>query len=112
MLVKELAENERLTVRELIGKLGGGRGHRSFAGIPEQIADDLQSWFENGAAGRLQHHAVLPARRTRGLRRAGGADLQRRGLFRNEYTADTLRGHYGLEPVASRFAGDRAEASA
>lgn len=30
--------------------------------------------------------------------------LQERGLFRTEYTADTLRGHYGLAPVESRFA--------
>ncbi len=45
-LVKDLAENEGLTVRQLIGKLGGGRGHRTFAGTPEQIADELQLWFE------------------------------------------------------------------
>lgn len=31
---------------------------------------------------------------------------QERGLLRSEYTADTLRGHYGLPPVESRFAAD------
>lgn len=49
-LVKDLAESENLTVRELIGKLGGGRGHRTFAGTPEQVADELTEWFDKGAA--------------------------------------------------------------
>jgi alkanesulfonate monooxygenase SsuD/methylene tetrahydromethanopterin reductase-like flavin-dependent oxidoreductase (luciferase family) len=26
-------------VRQLIGRLGGGRGHRTFAGTPEQVAE-------------------------------------------------------------------------
>jgi hypothetical protein len=29
--------------------------------------------------------------------------LRRRGLFRSEYEADTLRGHYGLPRPAVRF---------
>ena len=34
-LIVTLARRERLTVRQLIGRLGGGRGHRTFAGTPE-----------------------------------------------------------------------------
>ncbi|WP_405494450.1 LLM class flavin-dependent oxidoreductase [Nocardia sp. NBC_00511] len=111
-LVKELAENEELTVRQLIGKLGGGRGHRTFAGTPEQIADELQSWFDNGAADGFN---IMPPYLP------GGLDdfvdrvvpiLQQRGLFRTEYTADTLRGHYGLAPVESQFAPVQIQATA
>ncbi|WP_410877224.1 LLM class flavin-dependent oxidoreductase [Nocardia sp. A7] len=103
-LVKELAENEDLTVRQLIGKLGGGRGHRTFAGTPEQVADELQSWFDAGAADGFNIMApYLPG---------GLADfvdrvvpiLQERGLFRTDYESTTLRGHYGLAPVESQFA--------
>jgi FMN-dependent oxidoreductase (nitrilotriacetate monooxygenase family) len=102
-LVKELAEREELTVRQLIGKLGGGRGHRTFAGTPEQIADELQSWFEGGAADGFN---IMPPYLPGGL--TDFVDkvvpiLQQRGLFRTEYTATTLRGHYGLDPVESRF---------
>lgn len=112
VLVKELAEQERLTVRELIGKLGGGRGHRSFAGTPEQVADELQRWFENGAADGFN---IMPPYLPGGL--TDFVDkvvpiLQERGLFRTEYEADTLRGHYGLAPVESRFAVRPAAASA
>ncbi|WP_338765132.1 LLM class flavin-dependent oxidoreductase [Nocardia vulneris] len=111
-LVKELAANENLTVRQLIGKLGGGRGHRTFAGTPTQIADELQSWFDNGAADGFN---IMPPYLP------GGLDdfvdrvvpiLQERGLFRTEYTADTLRGHYGLGPVPSAHARPTAEATA
>jgi len=95
-LVKDLATREELTVRQLIAKLGGGRGHRTLAGTPEQIADDLQEWFTAGAADGFN---IMPPYLPGGL-----VDfveqvvpiLQRRGLFRTEYTASTLRGHYGL----------------
>ena len=37
-------------MRQLIGRLGGGRGHRVVVGTPEQIADAIEEWFDNGAA--------------------------------------------------------------
>lgn len=111
-LVKDLAADGSLTVRQLIGLLGGGRGHRTFAGTPEQVADELQTWFEQGAADGFN---IMPPYLP------GGLDdfvdrvvpiLQQRGLFRTEYTATTLRGHYGLTDVGNRFAGAVDEASA
>ncbi|MEV0711707.1 LLM class flavin-dependent oxidoreductase [Nocardia aurea] len=111
-LVKELAENENLTVRQLIGKLGGGRGHRSFAGTPTQIADELQSWFENGAADGFN---IMPPYLPGGLEDFVDKVvpiLQERGLFRTDYESDTLRGHYGLDAVESQYAEVRTEASA
>ncbi|WP_067664557.1 LLM class flavin-dependent oxidoreductase [Nocardia miyunensis] len=111
-LVKDLAEREDLTVRQLIGKLGGGRGHRSFAGTPEQIADELQSWFEGGAADGFNiMPPYLPGGLTDFVDRVVPI-LQQRGLFRTEYTATTLRGHYGLDPVESRFTPVRTAAGA
>ena len=95
-LVKDLAERERLTLRQLIGRLGGGRGHQVIAGTPEQIADHIQFWFDNGAADGFN---VMPP-----LLPSGLSDfveqvvplLTARGLFRTEYTGNTLREHYGL----------------
>ncbi|MFC6010598.1 LLM class flavin-dependent oxidoreductase [Nocardia lasii] len=103
-LVKELAENEDLTVRQLIGKLGGGRGHRTFAGTPEQVADELQTWFEAGAADGFN---IMPPYLPGGLEDFVDRVvpiLQERGLFRDDYDTTTLRGHYGLDPVESQFA--------
>jgi len=95
-LIVSLARRERLTVRQLIGRLGGGRGHRTFAGTPEQVADAMQHWWENDAADGFNVMApVLPS----GLRAFVEhvvPILQRRGLFRTDYEGRTLREHYGL----------------
>ncbi|MFX8410397.1 nitrilotriacetate monooxygenase, partial [Acinetobacter baumannii] len=49
-LISDLATRENLTVRQLIKRLAGGRGHRTFAGTPVQVADQLEAWFTQGAA--------------------------------------------------------------
>jgi FMN-dependent oxidoreductase (nitrilotriacetate monooxygenase family) len=103
-LIVNLARRERLTVRQLLGRLGGGRGHRTFAGTPEQVADAIQHWWENGAADGFN---VMPAVLPSGL--AAFVEhvvpiLQRRGLFRTEYTGRTLREHYGLARPANQYA--------
>ncbi|MGW1493645.1 LLM class flavin-dependent oxidoreductase [Streptomyces sp. NPDC002402] len=101
-LVADLARRERLTIRQLIARLGGGRGHRVFAGTPEQIADQLEEWFTQGAADGFN---IMPPYLP------GGLDdfvdqviplLQDRGLFRTEYSGRTLREHYGLERPPGR----------
>lgn len=100
-LVKDLAEREQLTVRQLIARLGGGRGHRTFAGTPEQVADELQLWFEAGAADGFN---IMPPYLPGGLEDFVDQVvpiLRKRGLFRTEYTGSTLREHYGLPEVGS-----------
>ncbi|OFB40094.1 monooxygenase [Mycolicibacterium sp. (ex Dasyatis americana)] len=102
-LVKDLAGSESLTVRQLIAKLGGGRGHRTFAGTAEQVADDLELWFTEGAADGFN---IMPPHLPGGLEdfvEQVVPILQRRGLFRTDYTATTLRGHYGLAHRPSRY---------
>ncbi|HEY9394682.1 MAG TPA: LLM class flavin-dependent oxidoreductase, partial [Nocardioides sp.] len=95
-LVVDWARRDRLTVRELIGKLGGGRGHRTFTGTPVQVADTIQHYFENGAADGFN---IMPAVLPSGIEAFASSVvpiLQERGLFRTEYTGVTLRDHYGL----------------
>ena len=100
-LIVDLARRENLTIRQILQRLGGGRGHRVVAGTPEQIADELELWFAEGAADGFN---VMPPYLPGGLTDFVDhvvPELQRRGLFRTEYTARTLRGHYGLPEVAS-----------
>ncbi|MDR7168025.1 FMN-dependent oxidoreductase (nitrilotriacetate monooxygenase family) [Nocardia kruczakiae] len=102
-LIVNLARRERFTVRQLIARLGGGRGHRTFAGTAEQVADTIQEWFTDGAADGFN---VMPAALPSGLERFVDEVvpiLQERGLFRTEYEASTLRGHYGLARPENRF---------
>lgn len=100
-LIVDLARRERLTVRELIGRLGGGRGHWTLAGTPEQVTDSLEAWFRAGAADGFN---IMPAALPSGLEEFVDhvvPQLQARGLFREEYAGSTLRDHYGLTVPAS-----------
>lgn len=112
-LIVELARRDRLTIRELIGRLGGGRGHRTFTGTPEQIADQLEGWFEGGAADGFNIMApVLPS----GLELFVDhviPILRERGLFRTDYVpGQTLRARYGLPEPASGHPGVTAAVAA
>ncbi|MCV7392768.1 LLM class flavin-dependent oxidoreductase [Mycobacterium porcinum] len=100
-LIVELARRERLTVRRLIGRLGGGRGHRTFTGTPEQVADTIEQWFRGGVADGFN---IMPPTLPSSLELFVDhvvPILRSRGLFRSEYTAATLRGHYGLARPAN-----------
>ncbi|HWI22203.1 MAG TPA: LLM class flavin-dependent oxidoreductase [Baekduia sp.] len=103
-LIVSLARRESLTVRELIARLGGGRGHRTVVGTPEQIADNLQSWFENGAADGFNVMGSALPRDLEDFIEQVVPILRARGLFRSEYTGRTLRDHYGLPRPQNQFA--------
>ncbi len=105
-----IARKGNLTVRELLKALGGGVGHRIIVGTPEQIADDIATWFAAGAAdGFNLMPDVLPS----GL--GAFVDevvplLQKRGIFRHDYEGTTLREHLGLARPPSRYS-DRGTAA-
>ncbi|GAA3867755.1 LLM class flavin-dependent oxidoreductase [Saccharothrix violaceirubra] len=102
-LVRDLSERDGLTLRQLLRRLGGGRGHQVVTGTPEAIADHIETWFRGGAADGFNIMApLLPS----GLEEFVDhvvPILRRRGLFRTEYTGTTLREHYGLARPRSRY---------
>ncbi len=110
-LVAELARRERLTVRQLLAKLGGGRGHRTWVGTPEQLADELELWFREGGADGFN---IMPPAIPHDLEtfaREVIPILRRRGLVPERPRGATLREHYGLDRPANRLA-DRSAAHA
>ncbi|HEV2635830.1 MAG TPA: LLM class flavin-dependent oxidoreductase [Actinocrinis sp.] len=110
-LVVDLARRDRLTVRELIGRLGGGRGHRTFAGTPEQVADTIEHWFREGAADGFN---VMPPVLPSGLELFVDhvvPILRDRGLLRREYVpGQTLRERYGLPRPQNQYLARPADA--
>ncbi|MEV7583922.1 LLM class flavin-dependent oxidoreductase [Streptomyces erythrochromogenes] len=80
-----------------------GGGAPVFTGTASQLADLLQERQEAGLSGfRLRPGVIahdLPA-----ITRALVPELRRRGLFRREYGAETLRGLLGLDRPAGRHA--------
>lgn len=112
-LVLDVIDRENPTIRQLLHRLAGGRGHKVIAGTPEQVADWIETWFRSGAADGFN---VMPPWLT------GGFDafvdhvvpiLRQRGLFREDYEGSTLRDHYGLPRPESLYTQERlARASA
>lgn len=97
--LKQLARDEGLSLRELA--LRFSRPRRDFVGTPEQVADSLQHWFENGAADGFIINSLLPD----GLQYFTEHVvplLQARGLVRSEYTGKTLRDNFGLSVPENR----------
>ncbi|HXW27745.1 MAG TPA: LLM class flavin-dependent oxidoreductase [Xanthobacteraceae bacterium] len=102
-VILNLVRRDQPTLRQLLGYLAGARGHYVMTGTPEQVADLIEDWFNDGAAdGFNVMPPVLPAQLD-----AFSAEviplLQRRGLFRTEYAGTSLREHYGLPWPASVF---------
>src|ERR1700719_3427758 len=98
-----LVWRENPTLRQLLGMLAGARGHLTFAGTPEQVADLIEDWFTDGAADGFNiMPPLLPS-----MLDVFSAEviplLQRRGLFRTAYEGKTLREHYGLSWPKSAF---------
>lgn len=93
-----VAKEENLTVRELLAR--DIVGHRTIVGTPEQVADSIEEWFTQGAAdGFNVNFDVFP----QGLEQIVDhlvPELQRRGIYRTEYTGTTLRENLGLAEPA------------
>lgn len=103
-LIKDLADREQLTIRQLYQRIAGARGHREIFGTPEQIADALQEWFEEGAADGFNIMLSVYPDGLKDFVELVIPELQRRGIFRTEYEGSTLREHLGLERPKNQFA--------
>lgn len=96
-VIADFAAREGMTIRKVYQELVGSRSHRVVIGTPQEVVDDLQHWFESGACDGFN---IMPATFPEGLDDFVDLcipELQRRGLFRTAYEADTLRGNLGLE---------------
>jgi FMN-dependent oxidoreductase (nitrilotriacetate monooxygenase family) len=103
-LITDIARRNHLTIRQLYTHIAGGRGHFQFVGTPAQVADEMQRWFENGAADGFN---VMPPILPNGLDdfvEMVIPELQRRGLFRIAYQGTTLRENLGLPWPTPRHA--------
>ncbi|MBE7684107.1 LLM class flavin-dependent oxidoreductase [Paenibacillus sp. P13VS] len=102
--IKQRAREEGLTLRQVA--LRASTPRTSFIGTPDQIADQIQEWFEGEAADGFNIRTVVP----NGL--ADFVDLvvpvlQERGLFRTEYEHETLRENLGLTIPRNRYTLER-----
>jgi alkanesulfonate monooxygenase SsuD/methylene tetrahydromethanopterin reductase-like flavin-dependent oxidoreductase (luciferase family) len=91
----DMARREKMTLRDLYNITAAARGHWVIYGTPKRIADIMEEWFTGGLADGF---VVMPAY-------FPGAfddfvnlvvpELQRRGIYRKDYSGPTLRDHLG-----------------
>lgn len=102
-----LVRRERPTMRQLLAKLAGARGHFVCTGTPEQVADAMQDWIDDGVSdGFNVMPPVLPEMLDVFIAEVVPI-LQKRGLFRTGYEGRTLREHFGLARPAVQFGEGR-----
>jgi FMN-dependent oxidoreductase (nitrilotriacetate monooxygenase family) len=101
-LVVKTARERNMTLREIARHTAAGTGHRVLVGTAEYMADELESWLKRDAADGFNvicNHYPKPFEE---FTRAVVPELQRRGIFRADYEATTLRGHLGLRVPQNR----------
>ena len=96
-LIVGAVRREALTMRQLLGKLAGARGHFVMAGTPEQIAGTIEDWIDSGAADGFNVMPPVLPWMLDAFANEVVPILKRRGRFRREYEGQTLREHYGLQ---------------
>jgi alkanesulfonate monooxygenase SsuD/methylene tetrahydromethanopterin reductase-like flavin-dependent oxidoreductase (luciferase family) len=84
------------TVRDFIHYTGRGRASHPIVGGPKEIADQMEAWFVEGACDGFVIGATHIPGSFEDFVRFVVPELQRRGLFRKEYTGATLRENLGL----------------
>ena len=69
----------------------------TFVGAPSQIADEMADWFERDACDGFMIAAPYLPGAYQDFARLVVPELRRRGVYREDYIADTLRGNLGLK---------------
>jgi FMN-dependent oxidoreductase (nitrilotriacetate monooxygenase family) len=99
----ELGERENLSIRQLILKFSVSKGHVQVVGSPKKVADLMEQWFEERGADGFN---VVPPLLPGGFEdfvRLVVPELQRRGIFRTQYTGKSFRENVGLKRPANPY---------
>ena len=103
----DMAREKNMTVRQLAQYVGGSYGTLEMLGTPAMIADQMEEWLRNDACdGFNVMFPFLPAGLDDFVERVV-PELQRRGLFREDYEGVTLRENLGLPRPENRFFAER-----
>ena len=97
-----LARRDNLTVRQL-AQMAGGYAGLQMVGTAAEIADTMQAWLEADAADGFNVMFPTVPQGLDDFVDLAVPELQRRGIFRQEYAGTTLRDHLGLARPVNRF---------
>ena len=106
MLLK-FARQENLTIRRLALHIAGSRGHWTLIGTAQEIADQLEDWFLNGAADGFNYMPPTIPGSLEDFVSLVVPELQKRGIYRSRYEGTTFRESLGLPRPAQLSVADR-----
>ena len=94
--ILEIIDDIDPTIKELLGYLAAGEGHLTLIGIPAEIVDQMEFWFNEGVADGFN---LMPPSLPSSLDNFVNMivpELQKRKLFKKSYQGSTLREHLDL----------------
>jgi FMN-dependent oxidoreductase (nitrilotriacetate monooxygenase family) len=92
-----------LSIREIAHRLINAGTVPSVIGTPKDVADQLEAWFEKGAADGFNLMFPLLPEDWLQFGVLVVPELQRRGFVQTEYSGATLRDRLGLKKPINRF---------
>lgn len=107
-VIRTLAQRPGCKLRDIYNIFAVSRAYLVACGSPSTVADIMEAWFAGQACdGFMLVPATFPGTFDDFVALVV-PELQRRGLFRQDYTGTTLRDHLGLDVPANRFTAARA----
>lgn len=97
---RDVTGAHRITFRDVILAAAGQGG--AVVGNPHEVADHIQHWFEVKACDGFN---IFPAYVPEAMTAFGDLvvpELQRRGIYRHDYSGPTFRDHLGIARPASK----------
>src|SRR5258708_17524507 len=92
----DMARRDGLNIRQTYERTLPALGGPVFKGSPTQVADEMEDWWRSKAGDGFTILAPVQPRGLSDFVDLVVPELQRRGIFRKEYEATTLRGLLGL----------------
>ena len=105
---RRVANRDNLTLRDIGKWYAQGVLLPQYVGTASQVADQIEESFISGEADGFMVSAAQSPGTFNDFVDYVVPELQRRGLFRTEYTGDTLRDHLGLSALPTGASGGAA----
>lgn len=102
-LIVRTARENNMTLRQIARHTAAGTGHRVLVGTPQYMADEMEAWLKEEAADGFNIVCNYYPKPFEDFCRLVVPELQRRGIFRTEYSGTTLREHLGLRVPENRY---------
>lgn len=102
---------ENLTPRQLFNRVSPA-GHRVLIGTPDSIADEFEYWLNHHAADGFVLMLPHLIESSKDIVNLLIPELQRRGIYKQDYIGSTLRENLGLKRIENiHFSHDRSPSS-